>query len=219
MSIVELRERLKALAEPRFQAFASSLLPGVDNLLGVRLPQLHRIAKDIARHNREAIFHEESPPQSMEETMVRGMLIGYAPASIPIQERLRELQLFLPYITNWSICDSCCATYKFTKEHREIVWQFLHPYLHSAKEFEARFAIVMLINHFIQEERWSRAFLQQLPHIPCSGYYAEMAAAWCICEIHARYPQLTTPLLAEGAHLREAIRTKALRKIKESRKH
>lgn len=35
MSIVELRERLKALAEPRFQAFASSLLPGVDNLLAL----------------------------------------------------------------------------------------------------------------------------------------------------------------------------------------
>ena len=36
MQIQKLRERLKALAEPRFQAFAASLIPGEEHLLGVR---------------------------------------------------------------------------------------------------------------------------------------------------------------------------------------
>ena len=219
MSIIELRERLKTLAEPRFQAFASSLIPGVQNLLGVRLPLLRRLAIQIARTHRESIVYDKSEPQSMEETMVRGMLIGYAPAGVTVQTRLHELQQFVPLITNWSICDSCCATFKFAKENRNEVWSFLQPYLYSAAEFECRFAIVMILNHFIQEESWSRAFVQELPHTLCLGYYAEMAAAWCLCEIHARYPHLTTSLLTESSPLRADIRAKALRKIKESRKH
>lgn len=33
-----LREKVEALAEPEFQKFSASLIPGVTRLLGVRLP-------------------------------------------------------------------------------------------------------------------------------------------------------------------------------------
>ena len=36
----EIRKRLLDLAEPEYQKFSSSLLPGVENVLGVRLPKL-----------------------------------------------------------------------------------------------------------------------------------------------------------------------------------
>ncbi|MBQ9096568.1 MAG: DNA alkylation repair protein [Akkermansia sp.] len=124
MTITELRERLEALAEPRFQAFAASLIPGVQNLLGVRLPLLRKLAKEIACHHRELIFNEPTPPQSMEECLLRGMLPGYADKSVSCEQRLAEIAQFVPFITNWSICDSCCATYKFTRKNRPVVWEF-----------------------------------------------------------------------------------------------
>lgn len=216
MQIQELRERLKTLAEPRFQAFASSLIPGAQHLLGVRLPILRKLAKEAARSNREEIFNEPTPPQSMEECLLRGMLPGYANKSVQLEQRLQELARFVPFITNWSICDSCCATYKFARVNRERVWNFLQPYLCSEKEFEARFGLVMLLNHFIQQEEWVARIVGVLPSLPCKGYYAEMAAAWLLCEIHLRYPTLAATLLAETTPLSPAIRNRALRKIRES---
>ncbi len=218
MQIQDLRKRLKALAEPRFQAFAASLIPGEQHLLGVRLPVLRKLAQEVARTNRAGIFNEPSPPQSMEECMLRGMLPGYADSSTGTEQRLEELKRFVPLITNWSICDSCCATYKFVREHRERVWCFLQPYLFSESEFEARFGLVMLLNHFVQQEDWAARTVALLPQLPCVGYYAEMAAAWLLCEIHLRYPLLAEHLLAEGTSLSPVIRSLTLRKIRESRR-
>ena len=44
----EIRERLLDLAEPEYQKFSSSLLPGVENVLGVRLPKLRKLAEQLA---------------------------------------------------------------------------------------------------------------------------------------------------------------------------
>lgn len=218
MTITELRERLKALAEPRFQAFAASLIPGVQNLLGVRLPLLRKLAKEIARHHRELIFHEPSPPQSMEESLLRGMLPGYADKSVSCEQRLKELAQFIPFITNWSICDSCCTTYTFVRENRPVVWVFLLPYLQSEQEYEARFGLVMLLNHFIQDIYWAEKIVKLLPQLPCKGYYAEMAAAWLLCEMHFKYPRVVKDLLSVNSALNPTIRMRALRKIRESQK-
>lgn len=219
MNIDELRERLKALAEPRFQAFAASLIPGEASILGVRIPMLRRLARQIARENRECIMAETSVPQSMEECMIRGMLPGYASGHISSDQRLKEIAAFVPLITNWSLCDSCCATYQFTRAHREPTWAFLQPYLISEHEFESRFALVMLLNHFIQERAWVENIVLQLPQWPCCGYYAEMAAAWLLCEIHLRYPDLAAPLLTPTSALRSEILTRTHRKIRESRRN
>ena len=44
-----LREELLSLADPRYREFTASLVPGIGELLGVRIPQLRRIARRIAR--------------------------------------------------------------------------------------------------------------------------------------------------------------------------
>lgn len=44
----QLRERIEALAEPEFQKFSASLIPGVNRLLGVRLPVLRNLAREVA---------------------------------------------------------------------------------------------------------------------------------------------------------------------------
>lgn len=216
--IDHIRKRLIALAEPRYQAFAASLIPGEQTLLGVRLPTLRKLAQEIARHQREEIVHETSPPQSMEECMLRGMLIGYAEGGISCEQRMAELTRFIPFITNWSICDSCCATYKFAREHQDKMWGFLQPYLQSHAEFEARFALVMLLQHFVVQKKWADHTATILPTLPCKGYYAEMAAAWLLCEIHFLHPIVADPLLGIESRLRESIRARALRKIRESRR-
>ena len=43
----EIRQKLLELAEADYQKFSSSLLPNIDNVLGVRLPKLRKLAKEI----------------------------------------------------------------------------------------------------------------------------------------------------------------------------
>ena len=70
------RERLEQLAEPAYREFSAGLLPGTGNILGVRLPRLRALAKELARGDWRAALEQEDV--FFEETMLRGMVIGAA---------------------------------------------------------------------------------------------------------------------------------------------
>ena len=72
-------------------------------------------------------------------------------------ERIHDLE-FVPRIDNWSVCDSFCCTLKFTKKDIPVIWEFIQPYAHSDREFEQRFAAVMLLRFFVKDE-WLAAFM------------------------------------------------------------
>lgn len=208
--------RLREWAEPAYRDFAAALIPGMDKarMLGVRLPKLRGLARRLAKGG--LLKCRARRGETFEETMLRGFLPGYADHA-PLAARLEALAAFVPSITNWSLCDSCCATCKFAQQHREDVWDWLQPYLQSAEEYPARFGIVMLLNHYAKSPAWAPRVAAALPCIPATGFYAAMAAAWCTCELHILHPQTAAPLLRPGT-LRADILSLALRKIKESRR-
>ena len=142
------RKELQAMAEPDYRAFASGLIPGGTPMLGVRLPALRGLAKRIARGDWCAFFRAEKG-KCFEETLLRGMVIGYAKAGV--DELLAYTASFVPEIGDWSTCDSFCNTLKFVRKDPERVWAFLRPYFSSEREFDVRFGVVMLLDHFIQE--------------------------------------------------------------------
>ena len=74
MNRAELMARLTSLAEDDYRRFAASLLPGVDNLLGVRLPRLRRLARDIARGDGVDAIGRLFTEATFEEVMLEGMV-------------------------------------------------------------------------------------------------------------------------------------------------
>ncbi|KRU27692.1 putative DNA alkylation repair enzyme [Clostridium sporogenes] len=46
-----IREQIFQLADEDYQKFSSKLLPTTNNILGVRLPQLRKLAKVIAKED------------------------------------------------------------------------------------------------------------------------------------------------------------------------
>ena len=44
-----LQARLRSLADPAYQAFQQKLVPDVTNLLGVRVPALRQLARELVR--------------------------------------------------------------------------------------------------------------------------------------------------------------------------
>lgn len=213
----DLRRELYAAAEPGYAAFAAGLLPdNTHTLLGVRLPRLRVLAREIAKSRTARAFLARPLPQqaSFEEIMVQGFIIGYLEDS-SFAERTALLDRLIPRLDNWSLCDSCCTTYKFAAAQRVETWAWLQRYLRSAAVYERRFAIVMLLNHFLSDAGWSARIAAMLPTLPCGDYYADMAAAWCACEICLRYPQIAEELLTS---LPDALRKLTRRKLRESRR-
>lgn len=213
MTTEEIVAELQGLAEPKYRDFAASLIPGEEDMLGVRLPLLRKLARRVARQEDwESIFYELGSYSQMEMVMLRGMLPGYAPQAT-LTERLNALRAFIPSIRNWSICDSCCATYTFAREARAEVLEFLLPYLRSTAEYEARFAVVMLLNHYLNDSAYVAHVAKLLSQVNCRAYYADMAVAWCACELILRYPEYETELITR---LSPDIQKLTQRKIRES---
>lgn len=205
------RERLEQLAEPAYREFSAGLLPGTGNILGVRLPRLRALAKELARGDWRAALEQEDV--FFEETMLRGMVIGAA--RLPPEERLSLAAGFVPRIQNWSVCDSFCAGLKDAKKFPALYREFLAPYLSSQEEFPARFGAVMVLDYFLLPERLSWA-LPALLAVPAKGYYAQMGVAWALSLCLVKFPRETLPALEslpEGF-----VRSKAIQKALESRR-
>lgn len=195
--------------EDSYQKFSSALLPNIDNVLGVRLPKLRKFAKNLLKEDYESFLNHACT--YFEETMLQGMLIGLIKEHADI--KLNRIKKFLPKINNWSICDSFCCGLKFTKDNQKHVWDFISPLTQSEKEYEVRFAVVMMLNYFVNEDYIDRV-LERVALVQHEGYYAKMAAAWALSICYVHFPKKTEKVLKSLQD--NEIKTKAVRKICES---
>lgn len=206
-----IRKQLFALAEENYREFHSRLCPNTDNILGVRVPLLRNIAKEIVKGDWRT-YLASAQTDYYEEVLLQGLVIGTAKADI--EEILRYTADFVPKIANWGICDSFCASLKITKKHPARVRIFLEPYLASTQEFELRFAIVMLLDFYITEQSIDQVLLA-LDKIKHEGYYVKMAIAWAISICYIKYSEKTMHYLKHTT-LDDFTYNKALQKITES---
>lgn len=156
----EIRDILAQYADGKYKEFSAGLIPGAKPLMGVRLPQLRQIAKGIVndkenkmRWQEEAAGYDgEYEDIFFEETMLRGMLIGYGTAKkdFPYEEGVGLLKAFVPHIDNWSVCDSFCNSFTFANRYRDEVWELLQPYLYSDREYEVRVALILLLSQYLK---------------------------------------------------------------------
>ncbi len=210
---IEIRNKLFTLSDEKFQKFAVSLIPGCNNLLGVRIPQLRKIAKEIIKDN-PIEYLDNADDIYFEETMVKALVIGNMCYNIDLI--LDQVVLFVPKITNWSLCDSFCNELKIVKHHKERVWNFMQHYLHSKEAYEIRFVIVMLLFHFV-EENYIDDILSICDEISHDDYYVKMAVAWCLQVCFVNFPDKTMHYLQDN-NLDKQTYNKALQKIIESLK-
>lgn len=206
-----IRNELYKNSEEDYRAFHSSLVPGISNILGVRVPKLREIAKKAAKENYRE-FIENIDTQVYEELMLWGMILGYAKLSI--EERKQELVKFVPHINNWAICDCSCATYKFMRDFPEEWILFLKAYLISTQEYELRFAVVCLLDFFVNET-YIEEVLDLLSQIRHNGYYVKMAVAWAISVCYVKFPEKTEKIFVENL-LDDFTHNKSIQKIRES---
>lgn len=208
----EIRQELIKLADDKYRSFHSNLCPGVENILGVRLPLLRKIAKSLSKEEDYYNYLNNGDTKYYEEIMIEGLIIGYLKTDN--ENRFNYIRNFIPKIDNWAICDSFCNNLKFTKKNINEVWNFILPYTSSENEFDIRFAIVMMLNFYIIED-YIDDVLDTLNKINHDGYYVKMAVAWAVSYAYIDFPQKTLAFLKNN-NLDNFTYNKSLQKIIES---
>ena len=182
---MNIRKRLEELAEKEYQKFSASLIPNINNVLGVRVPILRKLSKEILKDHNLNSFLKQKNFKYMEEYMLKGMVIGLLKDSN--KNILKHIKNFVPQIDNWAVCDSFCSSLKFTKNNKKDVWEFIQPYFRSKKEYEIRFAYVMLLNYYIEEEYIDR-IIELIDNFKNENYYSKMAVAWLVSMSYIKFP-------------------------------
>lgn len=208
----EIKEKLFELADLKYKEFHSGLCPGTDNIIGVRVPILRNYAKELAKQYEIKEILKEIDDQYYEEIMLQGMLIGLEKEDFETIQK--QIQTFVPKIDNWAVCDVFCAGLKITRKYKEEMWNLIQYYLKSDKEFELRFAIVMLLDFYIEEEYLNQDF-KIFDNISSQAYYVQMAIAWAISICLIKFYDKTLKYL-KTATLDTFTYNKALQKAIES---
>ena len=205
---------LSSMADEKYRLFSCKLLPDAvrKTVIGVRLPQLRTLAKNMVKNGAYAIVLNSSIGSTMEEKMVYGMLIGYAP--LTDEQKFEYLLKFVPKIDCWSVCDCVCVSLKFKDKKK--LWAFLlKNYAKSTAEFELRFVLVMVLNHFL-EEKYLEDVLRLVANISSPAYYVVMAQAWLLSMLYVKFPQSVLDFLTSH-NVSTIVYAKTLQKILESR--
>lgn len=207
----KVRKKIFELSDEKYKEFHTKLSPTSSNIIGVRMPLLRKLAKEIAKGDwREYLKTAEN--EYYEEIMLQGIVIGCV--KVDVEERLQLISKFIPKIDGWGICDSFCNGLKFIKSNKERMWNFIQPYLKSDQEFYVRFAVVVLLDFYIDEAYITRV-LYALDKIKHPGYYVKMAVAWSVSVCYIKFPEITMVYLKNNS-LDDFTYNKSLQKITES---
>ena len=167
-------ERLAELGSEKYRDFQSKLVPGIpkETILGVKTPDMRKIAKEIRGTKTAEAFLAELPHQYYEENLVHFFLIAMIR---DFDECVKAVESFLPYVDCWPVCDQSTPKV-FSKNHEKLL-PLIRKWIGSEHVYTVRFGIRMLMNEFLGED-FRPEYLEWVAEIAGEDYYVRMMIAW-----------------------------------------
>ncbi|HAJ77914.1 MAG TPA: DNA alkylation repair protein [Clostridiales bacterium] len=205
------KSELLSLADDKYREFSQKLGMGRLEILGIKIPVLKQLAKSLAKTNWKDFFNEQEN-FCAEVVTLKGMCIGYA--KIEFNEFLLYLKKFFVMVESWVETDTTVPTFRIILKNKELVWQEIMLHLFCDIEYEARLAIIILLDYFLTDE-WIDNVLEVLPKINQGKYYVDMALAWLLSVCFVKYREKTLSLF-EKKSFSKFVQNKAIQKCRES---
>ena len=196
----------------KYREFQKALVPGVENIIGVRLPDIRSIAKKYSGTKEGADFIDSLPHTYYDEYMAHGLMIGFLKKDK--EEIKARIDRFLPYVDNWGVCDSFVCCLKTFFKSKEYAFEFLEEQLPTDEVYRIRFALVSFLNYYMDDEYIDKV-LDYTVAVKNDDYYVKMAQAWLVSVGIAKQYEKTVKLLQTGV-LSPWVHNKAIQKSKES---
>lgn len=208
---MDIREELFKLQDLNYREFHSKLIPTIakENIIGVRVPEVRKIAKKYANTYQAEEFIKKLPHKYYDENMLHGLLLS------EIKDYdlcLKEVNRFLPYVDNWAVCDIMSP--KVFKKHKEDLINQIIKWSKSPNIYECRFGIEMLMSHYLDND-FKKEYLEIVASVHSQEYYVNMMIAWFFATALAKKWE-DTIIYIENNRLDKWVHNKTIQKARES---
>lgn len=202
--------RLREMSEPDYADFTAKLIPTVprEKVLGVRLPALRKLAKELAASGEAEDFLSALPHGFHEENLLHAMLLE---PEKDFDRLIERIDAFLPYIDNWAVCDT--LRFKLMPRRFEDALPHIRRWAASDKTYTVRFAVLMLMTYGLGD-RFRPEYADMVCRIVSDEYYVNMMRAWYFATALAKNPEGALPCL--DGRLDEWTHNKTIQKACES---
>ena len=211
MNREEIVAELFRLQDKKYAAFQAKLIPTIpaDKIIGVRTPELRAFAKELSKDEGVGAFLTALPHQYFEEDQLHAFVISLEK---DFDKCIGEVEAFLPFVDNWATCDQLSP--KAFKKVPEKLLPYIETWLKSDKVYTVRFAIGMLMQHFL-DQRFDPKCANMVAAVKSEEYYINMMIAWYFATALAKQYDAILPYL-EGKKLDAWTHNKAIQKSVES---
>lgn len=171
---MKIQKELFSLQDKEYMKFSSKLTPNVpeDTIIGVRIPEIRKLAKKLVKNNEYEDFLKELPHKYYDENLLHGAIIS---ESKNFEKCIKLLDNFLPFVDNWAVCDTISP--KIFKKHKKELIEKIKEWSQSDKTYTCRFGVEMLMTHFLDED-FKKEYLEMVANIHSEEYYVKMVIAW-----------------------------------------
>ncbi len=204
-------EELCKYKDDKYRDFQSNLVPNIskDVILGVRTPDMRKIAKEMFNTDEGKKFLKKLPHKYYEENLVHFFMIAMIK---DFDECVKETERFLPYIDCWPVCDQSSPK-AFKKKHDELL-SLIKKWIDSDHVYTSRFGMRMLMNEFLGED-FKPEYLKWVASKKGEDYYLKMMIAWYFATALAKQYDASIKYFEEH-RLDEWTHKKAIQKAIES---
>ena len=207
----EIQKELFEQQDEKYRDFQAKLIPTAapESVIGVRTPALRKMAKQYAKKDDIDEFLSVLPHKYFDENQLHAFILS------EFKDYGRCIALvdaFLPYVDNWATCDQMSP--KIFKKHRTELLLHIEKWLNSTETYTIRFAIGMLMEHFLDED-FDEVYLEKVAAVRSEEYYINMMKAWYFATALAKQYDATIPYI-EGQKLDKWSHNKAIQKSIES---
>ncbi len=208
-----IQQQLFALRDEKYKAFHSKLIPTINpqTIIGVRTPELRKLAKQIEREPETQEFLHTLPHRYYEENNLHDFLLERIK---DYPTFLAELNAFLPYIDNWATCDGLRP--KCVKKHLPEFLQEIRGWMQSERTYTIRFGINMLMSFYL-DDAFQEEYLSWAAQVQSEEYYVQMMQAWYFATALAKQWDYTV-LYLQQEKLCTWVHNKTIQKAIESRR-
>lgn len=206
-----LYDRLNEVRDEAYREFQIRLVPNVppETVVGVRTPEMRRIAKDVFTSADRDAFLNDLPHKYYEENLIHFFVLSIIR---DFDECVRRVEAFLPYVDCWPVSDQ--ATPKAFRKNHEKLLPYIRKWIASEHVYTARFGIRMLMNEFLDAD-FKEEYLSLVAAKQGEDYYLRMMVAWYFATALAKRYDETVPYL-EARRLDEWTHRKTIQKAIES---
>lgn len=207
----DIQKQLFSLQDIPYGDFQARLIPNLprETVIGVRTPELRRLAKKLSGTPEAEAFLKELPHRFFEENQLHAFLLEGVKA---YDDCIRLLEAFLPYVDNWATCDQMCP--KVLGKHPDRLLGQIRVWLSSSHTYTVRFAIGLLMRYYL-DGRFSPEYPRLVAAVASEEYYVNMMIAWYFATALAKQYGSILPYLKEQ-RLGSWIHNKTIQKALES---